>query len=172
MAIDLTQMSNDEFSRISSGHMTPSMAAEIAVPDREAVLREFEALENRIIYLTEDKLKYLRQRLSKLESKRVISSPYGFIDEKRLMLINMYDKLEKLNTIKMNALKGRFAALSGKLDALSPLSVLTRGYGAVYGNKGEVLTSASGVRKGDTVKVVMKDGEIKAQATEIVLEQR
>ncbi len=151
---------------------TPSAAAEIAVPDREAVIREFEALENRIIYLTEDKLKYLRQRLSKLESKRVISSPYGFIDEKRLMLANMYDKLEKLNTIKMNALKGRFAALSGKLDALSPLSVLTRGYGAVYGNEGEVLTSASGVREGDTVKVVMKDGEIRAQATEIVLKQR
>lgn len=151
---------------------TPSAAAEIAVPDREAVLREFLGLENRIRLLTEGKLRALKDRLARMESKRVISSPYGFIDEKRLMLANLYDKLEKRNALKLSAVKGDFAALAGKLNALSPLSVLTRGYSAVYGDTGEVLTSVASVKEGDTVKVVMKDGEITAQAKEIVSKER
>ena len=151
---------------------TPSAAAEIAVPDREAVLREFLGLENRIRLLTEGKLRALKDRLARIESKRVISSPYGFIDEKRLMLANLYDKLEKRNALKLSAVKGDFAALAGKLNALSPLSVLTRGYSAVYGATGEVLTSVTSVKEGDTVKVVMKDGEITAQAKEIVSKER
>lgn len=151
---------------------TPSAAAEIAVPDREAVLREFIGLENRIRLLTEGKLRALKDRLARIESKRVISSPYGFIDEKRLMLANLYDKLEKRNALKLSAVKGDFAALAGKLNALSPLSVLTRGYSAVYGATGEVLTSVTSVKEGDTVKVVMKDGEITAQAKEIVSKER
>lgn len=151
---------------------TPSAAAEIAVPDREAVLREFIGLENRIRLLTEGKLRALKDRLARIESKRVISSPYGFIDEKRLMLANLYDKLEKRNALKLSAVNGDFAALAGKLNALSPLSVLTRGYSAVYGATGEVLTSVTSVKEGDTVKVVMKDGEITAQAKEIVSKER
>jgi exodeoxyribonuclease VII large subunit len=88
------------------------------------------------------------------------------------MLANLYDKLEKRNALKLSAVKGDFAALAGKLNALSPLSVLTRGYSAVYGATGEVLTSVTSVKEGDTVKVVMKDGEITAQAKEIVSKER
>ncbi len=151
---------------------TPSAAAEIAVPDREAVLREFAGFENRMRLLTESKLRAMHDRLARIESKRVIRSPYGFIDEKRLMLENLSDKLEKRNALKLAAVKGEFAALAGKLNALSPLSVLTRGYSAVYGDTGEVLTSVSAVKEGDIVKVVMKDGEIRAQAKEIVSKER
>lgn len=151
---------------------TPSAAAEIAVPDREAVIREFTGFENRLKLLTENKLRALKDRLARIESKRVIQSPYGFIDEKRLMLANISDKLEKRNALKLAAVKGEFTALAGKLNALSPLAVLTRGYSAVYADTGEVLTSVSSVKEGDTVKVVMRDGEIKAQAINIVSKER
>ncbi|MBQ9692274.1 MAG: exodeoxyribonuclease VII large subunit [Clostridia bacterium] len=151
---------------------TPSAAAEIAVPDRDAVLREFTGFENRLKLLTDNKLRALKDRLARIESKRVISSPYGFIDEKRIMLASISDKLEKRNALKLAAAKGDFAALAGKLNALSPLAVLTRGYSAVYGDGGEVLTSVSSVKEGDAVRVVMKDGEIRAQAKEIVSKVR
>ncbi|MBE6609276.1 MAG: exodeoxyribonuclease VII large subunit [Ruminococcaceae bacterium] len=151
---------------------TPSAAAEIAVPDRDAVLREFTGFENRLKLLTDNKLRALKDRLARIESKRVVSSPYGFIDEKRIMLASISDKLEKRNALKLAAAKGDFAALAGKLNALSPLAVLTRGYSAVYGDTGEVLTSVSSVKEGDAVRVVMKDGEIRAQAKEIVSKVR
>jgi exodeoxyribonuclease VII large subunit len=151
---------------------TPSAAAEIAVPDREAVLREFTGFENRLKLLTENILRAYKDRLARIESKRVISSPYGFIDEKRLMLANLSDKLEKRNALRLTAAKGEFTALAGKLNALSPLAVLTRGYSAVYGDNGQVLTSVASVNEGDSVRIVMRDGEIKAQATEIVSKER
>ena len=88
------------------------------------------------------------------------------------MLANISDKLEKRNALKLAAVKGEFTALAGKLNALSPLAVLTRGYSAVYADTGEVLTSVSSVKEGDTVKVVMRDGEIKAQAINIVSKER
>ena len=63
-----------------------------------------------------------------------------------------------------------FVSLSGKLHALSPLAVLTRGYGAVYSGDGEkVITEARDVSVGDSVRLRMSDGEITALATDVTL---
>ena len=60
--------------------------------------------------------------------------------------------------------------LSGKLQALSPLSVLTRGYGAVYSGDGtKVITEARDVSVGDSVRLKMSDGEVVAVTTEVNL---
>lgn len=142
---------------------TPSAAAELAAPDINTVRKAFDEMEKRAVFQIKNKLSALNELISKLESKRVLASPYGFIDEKRLMLSSYYDRLEKRNALILSEKKAAFAALSGKLDALSPLSVLSRGYGALFSESGTV-TSVRSVKEGDRLKISMHDGSIGAVA--------
>lgn len=56
----------------------------------------------------------------------------------------------------------RLAATAGRLDAISPLKVLARGY-AIAESRGKVLTKASQVRAGDPVRVRLSEGEISCE---------
>ena len=111
------------------------------------------------------------QLLKAYAERRVLMSPYGFIDEKRQRLDIYDDKLNALNENKLSRCRAVYERLLGKLEALSPLSVLTRGYGAVYSQSGEVLTSVSSVDEGDTLKVRLKDGEILARAEAVTVKE-
>ncbi len=147
---------------------TPSGAAELAVPDINAIRSEFGAYLSHMQREMKRRADRLKERLNALAGKKVMLSPYGFIDEKRQRLDTACDKLESLNKAKLAACKADFMRVSKQLDALSPLSVLTRGYGAVYDGEGAVLTSVKTVGVGDTVSVRLADGQIKARAEKIL----
>ncbi len=147
---------------------TPSGAAEIAVPDVSELREKLNTLSGEIRGTVTRKLDALKEKISEIEKKRVISSPYGFIDERRRDLDNVIDRLESGSRLIIGAKRERFMTLSGKLNALSPLAVLTRGYGAVYSSDGKkVITAAEDVSVGDTLKLRMSDGEVYAKATEV-----
>src|SRR5207237_146077 len=59
----------------------------------------------------------------------------------------------------------RFEALAGKLDALSPLKVLARGYAVAFGKDGHALKSADEAQPGDPLRVRLHDGELEAEVT-------
>ncbi|MBR2474360.1 MAG: exodeoxyribonuclease VII large subunit [Clostridia bacterium] len=143
---------------------TPSGAAELAVPDIKAVRESFitylSVMERDIRRITDGK----RQRLESLAERKVLRSPYGFIDEKRLRLDRYEDKLVGINKIKLGACRSKYERLVSSLEALSPLSVLTRGYGAVYSDSGAVITTVDNVKKGDRLTVRLKDGTVTANA--------
>ncbi len=146
---------------------TPSGAAELAVPDIKAVNNAFNTyladMSRQIKNLTEAK----KQRLFALAEKKVLLSPYGFIDEKRQRIDTFFDKLETYSKHKLSLCRGDYTRLCKQLDALSPLSVLSRGYGAVYAENGEVLTSVKGVNKGDVLRLRLRDGSITAKAESV-----
>lgn len=146
---------------------TPSGAAELAVPDMLSVRAEINSLSasasREIIKLLSD----LKNRLNYSAERRVIRSPYGFIDEKRLRLDTLSDKLQGRYELNLASKKDKFGKLCEKLDALSPLSVLTRGYGAVYSETGNVLTSISEVNSGDNIRVRFKDGTVGATVNSV-----
>lgn len=147
---------------------TPSGAAELAVPDISELREKLNTLYGEISGTVTRKLDALKEKISEIEKKRVISSPYGFIDERRRDLDAVTDRLESGSRLIISAKREKFMALSGKLNALSPLAVLTRGYGAVYSADGKkVITEAGDVSVGDTLKLRMSDGEVYATATEI-----
>ena len=147
---------------------TPSGAAELAVPDISELREKLNMLYGEISGTVTRKLDALKEKISEIERKRVISSPYGFIDERRRDLDAVTDRLESGSRLIISAKREKFMALSGKLNALSPLAVLTRGYGAVYSADGKkVITEAGDVSVGDTLKLRMSDGEVYATATEI-----
>ena len=148
---------------------TPSGAAEIAVPDKEEILYKLSAIDIDLKGTVLRKISLLKDRISEIEKKRVIASPYGFIDERRMELEGVAEKMDKYGRLILSAKRESFLSLSGKLNALSPLSVLTRGYGAVYSEAGKVITGAQGVKPGDSFKLRMSDGEVNATAIGIKL---
>lgn len=147
---------------------TPSGAAEIATPDIREVYSMILACETKLCSSVGTKLRTYKEKLASLEKKRVLSSPFGFIDEKRLLLDAISDKTEKSYRLILSKKSGEFTAICKKLEALSPLSVLSRGYGALYSESGSVITETDGVKIGDTVKMRLSDGEITARAEKIL----
>ena len=143
---------------------TPSGAAELAVPDIDAVRAQLDGMLGDISSELQKKLSLLKARLEYSENRRVIQSPYGFIDEKRQRLDTVSDRMISKYRLGLASKKEAFGRLCEKLDALSPLSVLTRGYGAVYSEDGQVLTSARNVKSGDGISVRFKDGTVHAIA--------
>lgn len=146
---------------------TPSGAAEIATPDIKEIYSALLGHLTRFQSSVENKLSVYKEKLSSLEKKRVLASPYGFIDEKRMMLDALSDKALKSFQITLSERKGELVGLCKKLEALSPLSVLSRGYGALYSESGSVISNACEVKNGDTVKMRLSDGEITARAEEV-----
>ncbi len=146
---------------------TPSGAAEIATPDMREIYAMLSGYRSELLSNLKNKLNMYREKLVSLEKKRVLSSPYGFVDEKRITLDALADKTEKSFRLILSEKKGELTSLCRKLEALSPLSVLSRGYGALYSENGSVISHASGVKSGDTVKVRLSDGEITARAEEV-----
>ncbi len=148
---------------------TPSAAAEIAVPDISEIKYRVDGIFGEIRDTVVGKLERLKEKISEIEKKNVIASPYGFIDEKRMELEGLTERVEKYEQRILEEKRARFETLCGQLNALSPLAVLTRGYGAVYSADGDVITGAGDVQRGDVLTLRMSDGEIYAEATEIKL---
>ncbi len=147
---------------------TPSGAAEIAVPDITELRERLISLNGEISGTVLRKLDGLKEKITEIEKKRVISSPYGFIDERKRDLDTVIDRLESGSRLVISGKREKFMAISGKLNALSPLAVLTRGYGAVYSSDGKrVITGVNDVSVGDSIKLRMSDGEVYASATGI-----
>ena len=79
---------------------------------------------------------------------------------------NLYERIVNSIEFRMSNEKSKISILSGKLNALSPLDVLSRGYSISYKNNSQI-TSVSDVSNGDNIKVKVTDGEIFASVTEV-----
>ena len=138
---------------------TPSAAAEIAVFDYYNTVSDLNYFENAI--LKGIKNIYSEYYLKLLEYSKSFLDP-GYLIEKmkqktELLEIRLSDAIKKDNE------KNQLAVLSSKLDALSPLKVLSRGYSVVKNENGKIIKNSSQVQKGDNISITLNEGEIKAE---------
>ncbi len=145
---------------------TPSAAAELAVPDIIELKSDLLGLKQHLTVLMKNRFNYEREYLENAEKRLSILSPANKILNSRQELSNLYEKIVNLVEIKLNNEKSKISVLSGKLNALSPLDVLSRGYSISYKN-GSPITSVKDVENGDNIKVKVTDGEIFACVTEL-----
>ena len=141
---------------------TPSAAAELVVPSQEELKDKFNNVYGRLYSCAGRILEKNRLRLRLLTEKPVLKTPERSLDERRLYIDGLYNRFE--NAYK-NILKEKEQALklnASKLDGLSPLSVLSRGFSVTKDEGGRVVKSVGQVKKGDKISVVVSDGEIKA----------
>ena len=139
---------------------TPSNAAEIAVPDRRELLHGLQGTSNRIIQAELNLLEKESRRLAGLADKRALKDPSAFLQDRKLYLDFIQQKLAGTTRSLLEDDNRRFAQLAAKLDAMSPLKVLGRGYAVAQSMDGTVLKSAQQVNAGDRITVRLGEGAL------------
>ena len=141
---------------------TPSNAAELAVPDREALVQTLDSMASAMSTALTRQIRANRQYLEMLRKSPALESPLGYLEQKQRQLELLKNRLlaaENQNIARNNQ---RYVALTAKLDAMSPLKVLTRGYSMAQDDRGEVLRSVAQVEIGQRISVVLSDGTLSA----------
>lgn len=147
---------------------TPSNAAELAVPDQDALRQSLDAISTAMASALNRQLKSARQHLKVLSASPALQSPTGYLDQKRIGLDHLCDRLTAAQTRCIDQKKQGFIGLAAKLDAMSPLKVLTRGYAMTQTDSGEVVRSVKQLSPGDTIHISLSDGRVHAAVTEIM----
>lgn len=141
---------------------TPSAAAELAVPNISDIMLKLDSYNNRYKLALKKKVEFMRLRYEKCMNSRVFKEPIQKINEK-YMLIDMKVKSMQNSIAKIyNEKKTNMVKHISKLDALSPLKTLTRGYSIVQLN-GKVVKTVNELKKDDEIDIRLLDGKAKAK---------
>ncbi len=135
---------------------TPSAAAELATPDINDLIYEINELRS---YLKRNLIMRINNNKIELDhiSKNLIS-PNIKLQEKLLELSIRHNKIKELLEIKLSRLTGEYRELISKLNALSPLNVLSRGYAIAYNSSNNIIKSIDQADKNIILK--LKDGKL------------
>lgn len=145
---------------------TPSNAAEIAVPDRNEITDELSGLVIRSALAMRKKLNELREHLDRIRDKRVMRDPVSQIDDRRIALDRLRERLISAQEQQINAKKQQYVKLASSLDALSPLHVLSRGYSYVMDMDGVPVKSIKEIKTGDRIELILADGNARCSVEE------
>lgn len=141
---------------------TPSAAAELAVPDIFELKSDLLGLKQHLSVLMRNLVESEKEKVENIQKQVTILSPANKIKNSRQELSNLYEKAVNLVTLKVNDEKTKISLLSSKLNALSPLNVLSRGYSISYNNDLPI-KSVNDVKSGDNIKIRVTDGEFFAE---------
>lgn len=151
---------------------TPSNAAELAVPDREALLQNLDAASSAMAAALSHQLRNARQRLDVLSRSAALSSPTGYLEQRQEQLEHLKSRLIAAQNQMLHQKRNRFVSCTAKLDAMSPLKVLSRGYSIVNVENGAILRSVRQTAPEQKISVTLSDGSITAIVSEIKEEIR
>ncbi|MFR7873824.1 MAG: exodeoxyribonuclease VII large subunit [Christensenellales bacterium] len=144
---------------------TPSAAAELAVQKIDDVKELLSNYQNRNKLALKKKLQLMRLEYEKCMTKQVFTNPLQKINEQYMVLDMKVKKLQNSISNKIKEEKTKYVKSVAKLDALSPLKTLARGYSIVSldnGNDKDVIISAEQLKKDDKINVKFADGDVKA----------
>ncbi len=136
---------------------TPSAAAELAVPDKAELLQQLAELGIRMNGLLRRHITQERRVLAQLASSPMLRNPQHLLNDFRMGLAERERRMDDSLQLQLQDRRQRLSALCGKLEALSPLAVLARGYAAVS-RDGKTVVSHTALQRGDTVNIQFADG--------------
>ena len=145
---------------------TPSNAAELAVPDREALSQTLDSMSTAMAAALSRQLRNARQHLDMLSKSTALQSPTGYLEKKEKDLEFFKNRLISAENQIISRKNQHYIALAAKMDAMSPLKVLTRGYAMVQTENNEVLRSVSDVELGQRIHIRVSDGALSATVME------
>ena len=140
---------------------TPSAAAELAVTDIEDLKYTIKVNQNRLRNSLKKKVEVMRLSLEKIMNSRVYKNPYQKINDLYVKIDRNVKSIENSITKKVKESKVKAIEQIAKLDALSPLKTLTRGYSIVQKDD-KVITSVKQLKNDDEIDIKLKDGQTKA----------
>ena len=146
---------------------TPSNAAELAVPDQDTLRQTLDSMSSAMATALSRQLTAARRHYQLLSAHPALQSPVGYLEQRRRSLELLKNRLISAQNQSIGLRKQRYVAMTAKLDAMSPLKVLTRGYAMAQTQDGDVLRSVSQVRSGDRIRISLSDGALSADVTEV-----
>lgn len=141
---------------------TPSAAAEIATPDLNDLLGFLDSFQYRILNSFYGKFNEYKVKLSQLSSSSVFAKPLNMLDIPKMRLISMSDNLFSNMQLIIAKKRELFAKINAKLVTLNPMSVISRGYGAIYNENGKIIKSINDTSENENITICISDGKINA----------
>jgi exodeoxyribonuclease VII large subunit len=147
--------------------LTPSEAAERIVPDRTKVLEWLSDLDTRFLGLLSRRVDLLRSRLDDLANRRAFRMPLDRVRNEEERLDDMQDRLSRSIQKSLEQSQQRLDATGARLENLSPLNVLSRGYSLTHleGSR-EMIRSAQQVQVGQRIVTRVRHGQIASRIEE------
>lgn len=145
---------------------TPSAAAELATPDITDELRQLLSYNRFFTAEVKETVNYLRQSVDILLQSSPLKAPEQLLSAHKQSLAKLFGQLILAASGTIELHKQQLSLFSGKLDSLSPLKVLARGYSVVTGESGTAIKSAAQLLKGDKVTLRFSDGSMNAEILE------
>ncbi len=142
---------------------TPSHAAELAVPDGAEFRARLEKWGERLLGGMDRELARKRRRVEELAQRRVLQSAGAFLDQRRMELDFLRSRLTAAMDVRLRAARSLQEALAGKLDAMSPLKVLSRGYALATDQNGALLRAPEQTAPGERIHLRLQKGALDCQ---------
>ncbi len=150
---------------------TPSAAAELAVPDAAELFLSLRQTQVQLTVLMRSRLEKARTELQILHRQKALSSPTYYVEQMAMQLDLLTRSFEHSAKTALQDAHAQLSALAAKLDALSPLKVLSRGYAMARTDGGRLVTSVADVCKGDMLYMDMCDGTLVCTVQDIQKEE-
>ena len=138
-----------------------------AVMDQDSLRQSLDSMAETMITSLRRQLKASRQHLTVLAESAALRSPYTNIKMKREVLHSITGRMTAAQSGYLAQKRQRFIALTAKLEAMSPLKVLTRGYSMAQTNDGTAIRSVKQVSINSDIAITVSDGMINASVTAV-----
>ncbi len=143
---------------------TPSAAAELAVPDGNEILEKLKTMDLRLLSSSKKILENRRLVLKLYADKQVLKNPILKINEKAIYLDHLSKMFENSISTILEKKKQDLGIIASRMEGLSPLKTLSRGYSVVKNSGGQIIKAVSQVNSGEKLMITVQDGEICAIA--------
>lgn len=137
---------------------TPSAAAEIANPDIYELKNKIAVARERTRQALNKKMEILKLKYNNIMKSKVFLDPLRIINDNYLRLDNNVKEITNSIKLKQKDSEKKFGLIVSKLDALSPLKTLSRGY-AIIEKENNIVKSYNDLKDGDIVKLILTDGK-------------
>ena len=141
---------------------TPSAAAELAVPDILEVKQKIINYQNRSKLALKKKIEIVKLRFEKIMKSRIFTDPMRKVMDNSIILDDYMKRLENAMKEIKTEKKNKYTELVTKLDSISPLKTLIRGY-SLTEKDGKIIKRATQIDKGDIITIKFSDGEKNAE---------
>ena len=141
---------------------TPSNAAELAVPDQDALRQSLDSMTEAMAAGLNRQVRAALQHLDVLSKSPALRSPDSYLQQREQSLELLKNRLVSAQNQNLTRKNQQYIAAVSKLDAMSPLKVLSRGYAMTQNGQGDVIRSVKQVELGERITVSLSDGKLSA----------
>lgn len=145
---------------------TPSAAAEIAVPDKNELLRDINHLKERLLLKVKRTLDFKKQSLESIMDRPIFKRPLDFINQYLQQIDDLILNSSKAISNFLKLKRKELEIITATLHSINPKAVLSRGY-SIATNKGKIIKTIDDVKINDLIDIVIQKGEIKSQVKEV-----